>query len=247
MSNNKLFFFALFGLLVSTQIFAQEKENKSKELNNIVKINLGSIAVKNIALQYERAVGKKISVAMGVRFQPYGTIPFKSVIEDQVDEPDVKVGDMKLGNIAISPEFRYYFGKKALRGFYVAPYVRYANFKTQTPINYTSGTDTKTAFFKGNISSISGGILFGSQFKLSKNFVLDWWILGGHFGSSNGNLKFTAALSPSDQADLKSTLDDLDLPLFKIKYEINDKGGTISSKGAWAGFRGFGLNLGYRF
>ena len=66
MSNNKLFFFALFGLLVSTQIFAQEKENKSKELNNIVKINLGSIAVKNIALQYERAVGKKISVAMGV-------------------------------------------------------------------------------------------------------------------------------------------------------------------------------------
>lgn len=77
--------------------------------------------------------------------------------------------------------------------------------------------------------------------------MLDWWILGGHFGSSNGNLKFTAALSPSDQADLKSTLDDLDLPLFKIKYEINDKGGTISSKGAWAGFRGFGLNLGYRF
>lgn len=117
MSNNKLFFFALFGLLVSTQIFAQEKENKSKELNNIVKINLGSIAVKNIALQYERAVGKKISVAMGVRFQPYGTIPFKSVIEDQVDEPDVKVGDMKLGNIAISPEFRYYFGKKGIEGF----------------------------------------------------------------------------------------------------------------------------------
>ncbi len=247
MNNLKILLFAVFGILISANIFAQDKEEKSPELKNIVKINLGSIAVKNIALQYERTVGKKISVALGVRFQPYGTIPFKSFIEDQADDPDVKVGDMKLGNFAISPEFRYYFGKKALKGFYVAPYVRYANFKTQTPINYTSGSDTKTAFFTGNISSISGGILFGSQFKLSKNFVLDWWILGGHFGSSSGNLKFTAALSPSDQADLKSTLDDLDLPLFKIKYEINDKGGTISSKGAWAGFRGFGINLGYRF
>ena len=245
----KLSLMLLMTTLIGASVLAQGNEDAEKTTIpvNVVKINLGSIAVKNIALQFERAVGKKISVALGVRYQPYGTIPYKSFIEDQVDDPDVRVGDMKLGNFALTPEFRFYFGKKALKGFYIAPYVRYANFKTQAPINYTSGTDTKTAFFIGNISSISGGILLGSQIKLSKSLVLDWWILGGHFGSSNGDLKFTAALAPSGQADVKSTLDDMDIPLFKIKYDINANGGTISTKGAWAGFRGFGLNLGYRF
>lgn len=237
----------IFGLLISSTVLAQENENKTANFKNVIKINLGSIAVKNIAMQYERAVGKKTSVALGLRFQPYGNLPFRSVIEDQVDDPDVQVGDFKIGNFALTPEFRFYFGKGALKGFYVAPYVRYASFKTQAPFNYTSGSDTKTAFFTGKISSISGGILFGSQYRLSKKFVLDWWILGGHFGHSNGDLKFTASLSPSDQADLKSTLDDLDIPLIKIKHDINANGGTITSDGAWAGFRGFGLNLGYRF
>ena len=238
----------LSGILSCMVVLAQETDSVSMTAikKNVIKVNLGSLAVKNIALQYERAIGKKTSIALGVRFQPYGTIPFKSKIEDAVNDSDINVGSIKVGNFALTPEFRYYLGKAALKGFYIAPYARYANYKMQTPVSYTSGTSTKTALFTGNISSISGGLLMGSQFKIGKYVVLDWWILGGHFGSSNGTLDFAASLTTTEQDDLKASLADIDIPLFKIEYNIHANGGTITSKGAWAGFRGFGINLGIR-
>jgi hypothetical protein len=60
-------------------------------------------------------------------------------------------------------------------------------------------------------------------------------------------LNFTASLTPAEQADLRSTLDNIDIPFFKIEHDINSNGGRITSKGAWAGFRGFAINLGWRF
>ena len=242
-------FILVTGLFISAVGVAQKVKDKDENQasENVVKINLGALAAKNISLQYERAVGKKTSVALGVRFQPFSTIPFKGVVEDAVNDPDVQIGNIKVGNFALTPEFRFYFGKEVLKGFYIAPYARYANYKMQAPVTYTSLLTTKTALFNGNISSFSGGLLLGSQFRLSKNFILDWWVFGGHFGSSTGNLNFVASLTPPEQADLRATLDEIDIPLFNIEHDINSNGGTISSKGAWAGFRGFALNLGYRF
>ena len=242
-------FILVTGLFISAVGVAQKVKDKDENQasENVVKINLGALAAKNISLQYERAVGKKTSVALGVRFQPFSTIPFKGVVEDAVNDPDVQIGNIKVGNFALTPEFRFYFGKEVLKGFYIAPYARYANYKMQAPVTYTSLLTTKTALFNGNISSFSGGLLLGSQFRLSKNFILDWWVVGGHFGSSIGNLNFVASLTPQEQADLRATLDEIDIPLFNIEHDINSNGGTIRSKGAWAGFRGFALNLGYRF
>src|SRR5437773_2308791 len=105
MKNSILLVTAFF---FSTFAFGQKTDTISKKSTreNIIKINLGSLTVNNIALQYERAIGKKTSLALGVRFQPYGTIPFKSKIEDEVNDPDVQVGNIKIGNVAFTPEFR---------------------------------------------------------------------------------------------------------------------------------------------
>jgi hypothetical protein len=214
---------------------------------NLAKINLGSLVVKNFAFQYERALGNKTSLALGIRFQSYGKIPFQEKIRNEVNDPDIQVQNIQEGNFAITPEFRYYFGQRALKGFYVAPYARIANYRMEAPVNYNSLLSQKTAYFKGNISSVSGGILFGNQFHLGKRITLDLWLIGGHFGSSNGNLKFTASLTPQEQEDIKQTLSNTDIPLFDIQYDINSNGGTITSKGAWIGFRGLALNLGIRF
>ena len=238
----------LAGVFSCMFIHAQETDSVNMKAikKNVIKVNLGSLSVKNIALQFERAIGKKTSIALGVRFQPYGTIPLKATIENAVDDPDVQVGNIKIGNFALTPEFRLYLGKAALKGFYIAPYARYASYKMQTPFNYTSGTTTKTALFIGKISSFSGGLLLGSQFRISNSVVLDWWILGGHYGNSNGSLTVVTPLTTTEQDDIRATLADIDIPLFKIDYNINANGGTITSKGAWAGFRGFGINLGIR-
>ena len=229
----------LLFLFASTALSAQNNEN-------VIKLNIGSLFVKNIALQYERATGTKTSLALGIRFQPYGNVPFQEWIKDQIDEPDVQVGLARIGNFAITPEFRYYF-KQKLRGLYIAPYLRYANYKAEAPVTYTGTLDTRTAFFNGNISSFSGGVLFGNQFRLSDNLVLDFWIIGGHIGGSSGQLDFVSPLTPAEQEDLRETLDDLSIPFFDIEYNIHSNGGTITSRGAWAGFRGLGVNLGVRF
>ena len=226
-------------IAISFQSYAQTEPN-------VVKINLGSLIVKNISLQYERAISNKTSVALGVRFMPNTNIPFQSWIEDQVNDPDVQVGRIKLGNFALTPEFRFYF-KEALKGLYIAPYARYASYAMTAPVNYQSLLTTKTADFDGDIYSFSGGVLFGSQFMLSKNLVLDWYIIGAHIGGSSGELNFAASLTPAEQADLRQTLDEVDIPFFKIQHDINANGGTITSKGAWAGIRGFTVNLGWRF
>jgi Protein of unknown function (DUF3575) len=241
----KKLFLPIILLCSGTIIYSQDDKDIKHE--NIVKINVGSIAVKNIALQYERAVGKKQSVSLGVRFQPYGDVPFQSWLKDQVDDPDILIGSMQMGNFALTPEFRFYFGKENLKGFYLAPYARYASYRMETPVRYTGLVVPKTAFFKGDIYSYSGGLLAGSQFNFGKHFVLDWWIAGFHFGGSSGQLDFTASLTPVEQADIRSTLDNVDIPLFKIRHNIHGNGGEITSKGAWAGFRGFAINVGYRF
>ena len=226
-------------LLLSFQTYAQNK-------SSVVKINLGSLIVKNFSLQYERAVGPKTSLALGLRFQPNGNLPFQSTVKDWVNDPDIQVGQIKTGNFALTPEFRYYF-KQSLKGLYIAPYFRYASYRMDAPVNYTGLVTTKTAFFTGDIYSYSGGVLFGNQFRLSDNFILDLYIIGAHIGASSGELNFTANLTAQEQADIRSTLDNIDIPFFKIEHEINSNGGRITSKGAWAGFRGLALNLGWRF
>jgi hypothetical protein len=90
-------------------------------------------------------------------------------------------------------------------------------------------------------------VLFGSQFKLTDNLVLDWYIIGAHIGGSSGELNFTASLTPAEQQDIRNTLDEANIPFIDIEHDINANGGRITSKGAWAGFRGFTVNLGWRF
>ena len=60
---------------------AQENTAEIIDQKNIVKINLFALALKNISVQYERAVSKKIAVAATVRFMPKGSLPFKSIIK----------------------------------------------------------------------------------------------------------------------------------------------------------------------
>ena len=87
---------SLFFLLLIGFVNAQSTDSIPGPVikKNIIKVNLGAIVVKNYSFQYERAVRKKMSVALGIRFQPYGSIPFKSTLEREIDDPDVKISDI---------------------------------------------------------------------------------------------------------------------------------------------------------
>src|SRR5687767_3467138 len=135
----------LFFMFMSITALTQTAQTTSSE--NIIKINIGSIAVKNIALQYERVVGTKTSVALGLRFQPFGKVPFQYWLKDEVNDPDIQVGFMQIGNIALTPEFTFYFGMQMSKGLYLAPYVRYASYNMEAPVLYTGTGTARTALF----------------------------------------------------------------------------------------------------
>lgn len=249
-----LFLFAL--LFAWSTGFAQTEELADNEHTfnpNIVKINLAAIPIGNFSFQYERAVAKKISAAIGIRFMPKGNLPLKSIIKDVIDDDESwrHFENIKTSNFAITPEIRFYMGKSVFRGFYIAPFARIANYTVETPFEFEydhpiEGPKEEIIPLDGKISTFTGGLMFGAQWKLPKSLYLDWWILGPHYGSSNGDIKGSKNLSIEEQAGMREGLSDLDDISFVNGYEVDSSGAMVDIKGPWGGVRA-GVALGFRF
>lgn len=239
-------------LLLSTPAVSQEKESEETRTTqpvNLVKINLGALLLKNYSFQYERLLTRKITFAAGLRFAPTSNFPFKDRLESLIDDEDTweSIKDFKTGNFAFTPEVRFYMGKGNFNGFYIAPFVRYANYKAEVPFRYDTEDGSETIMLKGDVTALTGGLLFGAQWNIGKRIALDWWILGPNYGTSNGNLDGKKALSPEDQQYLLAGLEDLDeLPLLNPKYTVDSNGARVKFDGPWAGLRA-GISLGFKF
>lgn len=219
---------------------------------NIFKLNLSSLAAKNFHITYERKLTGRVSASLGFRTMAKGSLPFRSTFENLLDGSDFNFDNFKMGNTAFTPEIRFYLGKGNLRGFYVAPYMRFASFDITAPIKYTynngTGNVTEEAPVSGKITSTSGGIMFGTQHRIFKVLVLDIWIIGGHYGSSKGNLSLARSFTTQQERDaLQQEINSLDADPFKFKGTVTATGATVQSDGPWAGIRGLGINLGFRF
>jgi len=235
--------------LAALPVAAQSTDSSASPGKNQLKINLSALVFTNISLQYERQIGRKTTVALGVNTRPFGTLPYKSLLKKAVNEDAVNLDKLKLGITGITPEFRFYTGRKgAMRGFYLGPFFSYHQYKSDLPIKYDN--DTKDGVFSGTLKSYTFGLQLGAQWKLGKNVHLDWWIIGPNYGSAQGDLVFAGALSPSDQADMIDEIETLkdDLPVKAIEsYQVGPNGASIKVKGPWAGLRGMGFCVGYRF
>lgn len=220
---------------------------------NIVKMNASSLVLRNYNFTYERKIFPKSTFSIGVRVMPKGKLPFQDVLEEyaDLDDPNLNIGRFEIGGTAITPEFRFYPGRKAMRGFYIAPYARYASIDLRVPIKYTyeSGgiSVTDEADFTGKIESFNGGLMIGTQYSFGR-FVLDIWLIGGHYGSSNGDLVATTRILNQEEQDaLENSLESFDPSPFEYTYEVSANGAKIQSDGPWAGVRALGINLGIRF
>jgi hypothetical protein len=250
----KKIFFLIFASIAASALMAQvdsslQKPQPAALKKNMVKINLPALVLKNITIQYERAIARKVTVAGTVRFMPKGNIPLKSTFINLADDPDTErqLNNLHLGNIAFMPEVRYYFSKKgAFRGFYMGLFASIAKYNADLLYEYDDAGVPKTIPMSGAITGITGGLMIGAQFKLSKSLSLDWWILGPNYGSSNGKISGQQSMDASEQQSLKDDLKGLDIPLTKFTYEVNSNGATINFKGPWAGLRA-GICVGYRF
>ena len=227
----------------------------AKSPANSIKINLTALTLKNYAVQYERILNKTVSVAVSLRTMPTTSIPFKNLILESIgdDDPDSRevIEKLRLSNFAFTPEVRFYVGRKGYgRGFYFAPFYRYASFKTNNLIiNYENSANvTSSLGLSGKLTSNTGGLMIGAQWALGKYLCLDWWILGSHYGTGTGTFAGVPdrPLSPSEQNDLRQELEDLDIPLTEKTVNVNANSASLKLDGPWGGVRG-GICLGVRF
>ncbi len=233
----------------------KEHQDESAPSRNFIKLNVTGIALKNYSVQYERVIKRKSSFAITFRTMPSTGLPFKSAILDAVgtNDPDTKntIEQLKLSNTAITPEFRFYLSKKGYgRGFYFAPFYRYARFSTndmvftfQNIVNVSS-----TINLSGTLTSNTAGILLGSQWALGKHVCLDIWILGPHYGSAKGDFNGVSGqpLTTEEQNDIRQQLNDIDIPLTNKTVTVNANGAAMHLDGPWAGIRS-GISFGIRF
>ncbi|MFY7900687.1 MAG: DUF3575 domain-containing protein [Chitinophagaceae bacterium] len=224
--------------------------NKYEGSKNILKINLSSLALNNYHVTFEKLIYNKVSFAVSYRYMPYGNFPFASAINDIFNNKDININNAKIGGYAITPEFRFY-AKKGMKGIYMSPYFRYSHFDLSIPINFATGigAPTKTATFNGSLNAVSGGLLIGLQRQIFKKVNLDIWIIGGHFGHSSGDLvaNYTTLTEP-ERAALESELDGIDVAPFVFRTgKVSTTKADIVSDGPWAGLRGAGISIGFRF
>jgi len=211
--------------------------------------------LRNFSFQYERMISPRISANLGFRFMPKGNVPmvssFKSLMDDDVYE---NLRNITLGNTAITPEIRIYFGRKTgPLGFYVAPYVRFAHYDVTYPHFeyevYSEDGDyieDKTLALTGKANTTTAGFSIGSQWKINKWVYLDWTIFGPSYGGINGNLNGSASLNEQEQEALREALEDLEIPIAKTTATVDANGGRLKISGPWAGIR-TSLSIGVKF
>lgn len=225
---------------------------------NIIKTNLSSIILNNYSLQYERVFTKTFSLSLSYRLMPKGSLPLKksllNFIQDDNVDSDIEdiINDAQIGASAITLEPRFYVGKKGYgRGFYFAPYYRYSNFNLgNIGFNYNSDSgERRRAVVDGNISAHSGGLMIGAQWDLGSGFVLDWWIIGGHYGTSSGKVSGTpsAPLSQNEQQEILESIENIEFSDMIKDISVTANGINVTLDAPWLGVRALGISLGYRF
>ncbi|MEN9697558.1 MAG: hypothetical protein RLZ56_979 [Bacteroidota bacterium] len=228
----------------------------------ILKTNLSADALKNYNLTYERSLNHFMSVSISYSSMSKRDIPLQFLAKSIINNDNIDFDNFKIANDAITVESRFYLGLQKMSGFYIAPYARFANLDLGIPIHYSyntiSGnqiaTTNTTALLNGTISSKSLGAYMGMQFQLLTKLVLDFWIVGGHYGSSSGKLQYNAPVGTSQAAltELKNTIDQTKVSPFHLNSSIvqnNDGTSTVitNTDGPWAGIRAAGITVGLRF
>ena len=226
---------------------------------NFVKVNLTAPLIKNYSLQYERVLSRNFSAALSFRFMPETGLPFSDRIIDlaEITDPDEKevIKNLLVSNYAITPEVRYYMGKKKYgTGFYLSLFYRYGSFTmANDAIDYEPEEGEPVNLdLTGEVTAHTGGLMIGSQWALGKFMCLDFWILGPHFGISSGNVNALSSeeIPIEDQQDIRNeideTLSDADIPMFDYTITTSSDKINVDFDGPWAGIR-FGLSFGVRF
>ncbi|MGB5376691.1 DUF3575 domain-containing protein [Muriicola sp.] len=174
-----------------------QMEAQDKEVRNRVGLMVTDLINGAYLLNYERALGKHIGVALNAGYKgDKGLLSLSGLDTDQI-----KIGDITYSGLKIVPEFRYYLNEKGsgmLTGFYFGAYLKFLQYNSDlggTFIN--SAGESFEVLYEGKINVASGGLMVGYKLNLSKRLSIDFLIAGP--GAGNYNFKLKNIIPPPDE------------------------------------------------
>lgn len=237
----------------------KKKKPIYETVDQVVKLNIPSLLMRTLAVQYEKKLSPSKTIALGVIYRPNFPTPIINILLKDTNftasaETMYMLKSSKYNTLMITPEFRFYFKKKAPRGLYLAPFLRYkketltANFRYQES---ALGSNLKVGEYKNKSNAIGAGLLFGIQILTKKKVTIDFWFLGPWAGInfvSNESKINTSNLNEFDKAYIESSTESYNNAFgFSNKYEWSSKGFSNSDTKFGIGVRMFGINIGYSF
>jgi len=208
----KLVFIFVLVLLMTDAVFAQK---------NVVRLGLGGLGYRNINLDFERALKENQAISLNLGILIPRTIPSALVEDVELDFNDLK-------GISIAPEYRFYTGsKKALNGFYIAPYLKYSSYGISASGSYDGTYGDVSAKF----STLGGGMQLGTQWLINDRVSIDWSFFGIGLNRNTLSMRFETNDNEVDfeniEDDMRAGLDDL--PNF-ITKSIKTESGSDYAK-----------------
>jgi len=246
----------------SKSVVLKKKKKEYVYPSNVIKLNLSSLLFKAVGLQYEHKVRKNMSLALGVIYRPKSRSVYNKLLggNDTVFtsglSPETKAmfASSRYRSLMITPEFRYYFRKKAPKGLYLAPFLRGTFDRLSFDYTYhEDGTfNLRTASARLNSSSMGGGILFGYHLITKKQFCIDFWFLGPWYGSSTYKISSTVdmkKINEFERAIVSSNMEDIYNLAGTTAHQIEWNATGFSGKynKGTLGMRMIGINIGYNF
>ena len=165
-------------LLLSALVILGMGVGSASAQENVVGLNLGSLAFGEFQVSYERALSTSQSIHVGLPFLT------RSVNANGADWS----GKYSLTGIGVIPEYRFYFGgHDAPKGFYGGPFavVRSLTGKVKGTQNSTNESVKGTA----GIFVVGGGGIIGHQWLISDVFSIDLNVGAGYYSASSNDIK----------------------------------------------------------
>ncbi len=223
--------------------------------NNVVKLNLTGLIVKSFGVQYEHKIRKKASIALGLTYRPKSTW-FVSKFYDSTstssgisNETKFMYSTSRYRSLMITPEFRYYLGRQAPNGLYLAAFARARMDRLAFKYNYyDNNTIEREGLANLDETLIGGGIMLGYQIVTRKKLTIDFWFLGPWIGNQNVKLRSEVNANNISEIQQKFIAEDMKPLLGKEKdIQWNSKGIDTKFNYFGIGVRFFGINIGYSF
>lgn len=265
----KKLFTLLLALVVASPLWAQKERFHPKrgailDGKTIIKANIASPFLGAYNFSAERMLVRGLSLQVGVSTRPDKALPMSERIDEAIASSDFKLKDISIGSFALTPELRWYVGGGYGHGFYMMAYYRYQTYKVSgyqhkfdiESTQYPQGRTVELAL-QGDMKTNSLGFGFGAQWLIGKkkNIVLDWNIVGAHYGEGKLNLSgdvIGTGLSQEEVTEVRRELTDAinDVPVVKINQEdveITTNHAALKNVSTpWAFLRG-SISIGFRF